>query len=98
MSAKFEVRHAELGADGTFYVERDGERVAEQIYRKTGDGKTAIIVHTEVEEALRGEGIARTLTMEAVAWARASGMKLIPVCPFAKAVFDRDSTIQDVLK
>ena len=98
MNAEIQVQHAELGADGTFYVERDGIRIAEQVYRKTGDGKTAIIVHTEVDESLRGEGIARRLTLETVGWARTSGLKLIPVCPFAKAIFARDPTIRDVLK
>ena len=98
MNAEINVQHAELGADGTFYLERGGIRLAEQIYRKSGDGKTAIIVHTEVDESLRGEGIARRLTLETVAWARTSGLKLIPVCPFAKAIFARDPTIRDVLK
>ena len=98
MSGDIEVQHAELGVDGAFYVERDGERLAEQIYRKTEDGKVAIIVHTEVAELLRGKGVARTLTLASVAWARAAGVKIIPVCPFAKAIFDRDPTIQDVLK
>lgn len=98
MSAEIQVQHAELGADGAFYVERDGERLAEQIYRKSGDGKTAIIVHTEVAELLQGQGVARKLTLATVAWARASGVKLIPVCPFAKAIFKRDPTIRDVLK
>jgi len=98
MNAEFHVQQAELGADGAFYVERDGIRIAEQVYRKTGDGKTAIIVHTEVDESLRGEGIARRLTLETVGWARTSGLKLIPVCPFAKAIFARDPTIRDVLK
>ena len=97
MSADVQVQHAELGLDGTFYIERDGERLAEQIYRKTKDGKTVIIVHTEVAESLRGEGIARKLTLATVAWARASGLKIVPVCPFAKAIFDRDPEIQDVL-
>jgi len=35
--------------------------------------------------------------LAAVDWARKSGVKLVPVCPFAKAVFDRDPTIRDVL-
>jgi uncharacterized protein len=93
-----QVQHAELGADGTFYVERDGERLAEQIYRKSEDGKTATIVHTEVAELLRGQGIARKLTLATVAWARATGVKIIPVCPFARAVLERDPKLQDVLK
>ena len=98
MSAQVEVKHFELGHRGAFYIERDGERVAEQTYSRTPDGKTAIIAHTEVSESLRGEGIARTLTLSTVAWARASGVKIVPVCPFAKAVFDRDPDLRDVLQ
>jgi uncharacterized protein len=98
MSADVQVQRAELGLDGAFYVERDGERLAEQVYRKSADGKSAIIVHTEVAELLRGEGIARKLTLAAVAWARASGVKLVPVCPFARAVFEHDPTLHDVLE
>jgi predicted GNAT family acetyltransferase len=57
----------------------------------------ASIDHTEVDESLRGQGIARKLTLAAVDWARKSGVKLVPICPFAKAVFDRDPSIHDVL-
>jgi hypothetical protein len=56
------------------------------------------IDHTEVDESLRGQGIARKLTLAAVDWARKSGVKLLPVCPFAKAVFDRDPSLHDVLE
>jgi len=98
MSAQVEVKHFELGHRGTFYIERDGEREAEQLYSKTPDGKTVIIAHTEVSESLRGQGIARTLTLATVAWARVSGVKIIPVCPFAKAIFDREPEIRDVLQ
>jgi predicted GNAT family acetyltransferase len=97
MSAEMEVKHAEAGHRGSFYIERDGERVAEQTYSKMPDGKTAIIDHTEVAQSLRGQGIARKLTLGAVEWARASGVKIIPICPFAKAVFDRDPDLRDVL-
>lgn len=96
MTPELEVRHAELGRDGTFYIERDGERLAEQVYFKSHDGKIATIVHTEVAEELQGHGIARKLTLAAVAWARATGMKLDPVCPFARAVFAHDPSIADV--
>ena len=82
---------------GAFYVEREGERVAEQTFSAAPDGKLVIIDHTEIAESLRGQGIARKLTLAAVDWARKSGVKLVPVCPFAKAVFDRDPTIRDVL-
>jgi predicted GNAT family acetyltransferase len=96
MSAEIQVQHAALGPQGAFYIEVDGERLAEQVYFKSRDGKTVTIAHTEVAEALRGQGIARKLTLAAVAWARAAGVKIVPVCPFARAVFDRDPAIADV--
>jgi hypothetical protein len=96
MSAGLEIRHAELGRDGVFYIEREGERLAEQVYSKSLDGKIATIAHTDVAEVLRGQGIARKLTLATVAWARASGVKIVPVCPFARSVFDRDPTLADV--
>jgi predicted GNAT family acetyltransferase len=97
MSAEPEVKHGEAGHRGSFYIERDGDRVAEQTYSKLPDGKTMIIDHTEVTDSLRGQGIVRKLTLVAVEWARASGVKIIPLCPFAKAVFDRDPDLRDVL-
>jgi len=91
------VQHEEKGHRGAFYIEREGERVAEQTLSAGPDGKIVLIDHTEVAESLRGQGIARKLTLASVDWARKSGVKLVPVCPFAKAVFDRDPAIRDVL-
>jgi predicted GNAT family acetyltransferase len=56
-----------------------------------------IIDHTEVDDSLRGQGIARLLTVNTVEWARQGGVKLVPVCPFAKAVFDKDPSLHDAL-
>ncbi|MCA1827534.1 MAG: GNAT family N-acetyltransferase [Myxococcales bacterium] len=90
-------RHLQHGRRHAFFVERDGKRVAEQTLSADADGKVVIIDHTEVDDSLRGQGIARLLTLNTVEWARASGVKLVPVCPFAKAVFDRDPSLRDVL-
>jgi len=32
-----------------------------------------------------------------VEWARASGKKILPLCPFAKSVFDKKPEYRDVL-
>jgi predicted GNAT family acetyltransferase len=32
-----------------------------------------------------------------VAWARAEQLKVIPLCPFARSVFQRDESLRDVL-
>jgi hypothetical protein len=97
MSDPMGIQRAEAGRGGAFFIEQDGKRIAEQVYTVRRPGKVVSIDHTEVDESLRGQGIARKLTLAAVDWARKSGVKLIPVCPFAKAVFDRDPSLHDVL-
>jgi predicted GNAT family acetyltransferase len=91
------VQREEKGKRGAFYIERDGERLAEQTFSAGADGKIVIIDHTDVSEQLRGQGIARKLTLAAVAWARETGVKIVPLCPVAKVIFDRDPALRDVL-
>ncbi|WP_242342511.1 GNAT family N-acetyltransferase [Anaeromyxobacter terrae] len=91
-----DVRHEEQGGRGAFYVEQGGRRVAELTYAGEGGGR-AVIEHTEVSDVLRGQGVARKLVDAAVTWARASGTRIVPICPYARAVFDRDASLRDVL-
>ena len=65
-------------------------------YRRK-DPHLVVIVHTEVDDALRGQGVGRKLLDATVAWARETGTKIIPTCPYAKAQFDKDKSIRDVL-
>ena len=92
-----EIKREVHGKRGAFFVEEGGKRVAEQTFSMGPDGKVFIIDHTEVDESLRGQGMARKLTEQAVKWARETGVKIVPVCPFAKAVFDREPSFRDVL-
>lgn len=91
------IEHAEEGGRGAFYVARQGIRLAEMTYSRV-DPKLVIIDHTEVNEALQGMGVARKLLDFAVAWARETGTQIIATCPYAKAQFDKDASIRDVLK
>src|SRR4029079_11835209 len=56
-----------------------------------------IIDHTAVPDALRGRGVGQALVLRAVEDARREGFKIIPLCPFAKAQFDRHADWHDVL-
>lgn len=56
-----------------------------------------IIDHTAVPDALRGRGVGQVLVLRAVEDARREGFKIIPLCPFAKAQFERHPDWQDVL-
>jgi uncharacterized protein len=92
-----EVKQSETGSHGAFFVEREGVRLAEMTYSKTPDGKRLIIDHTDVSGALKGQGVGKQLVAHAVEWARRDGLTIMPLCPFAKATFDKTPDWQDVL-
>jgi uncharacterized protein len=89
------IAHEEQGHRGAFYIERDGKRLASLTY--TVAGSKVILDHTEVDDALRGSGAGRQLVATAVEWARASDRRLLPLCPFARSVFDKSPELRDVL-
>ncbi|WP_367390492.1 GNAT family N-acetyltransferase [Lewinella sp. LCG006] len=82
---------------GRVFMEERRELLAEMTYSKAGDS-LLIIDHTYVAESLKGQGIGRLLLDVIVAMTRRQGKKIIPLCPFAKSVFDKDPSIRDVLK
>ena len=53
--------------------------------------------HTEVGPPLRGQRLTRSLVEAAVIWAREQHIRLVPVCPFARAVFEQEPSFRDVL-
>jgi uncharacterized protein len=91
-----EIKLQQSGSKGSFYIEGNGIRQAEMTFSKAGD-KLIIIDHTEVSDALRGKGAGKKLVEAAVMHARANSLKILPLCPFAKSVFDRSPEFRDVL-
>ena len=88
--------HEEAASKGAFYIDKAGQRVAEMTYSRT-NATMIIIDHTDVDDSLRGEGVGRQLLNALVDWARSTGTKVLPLCPFAKSQFDKDPAIRDVL-
>ena len=91
------VQFEQTGHRGAFFLMAGGERSAELVFSAGPGGKLVILEHTEVSPALQGHGAARELVEAAVEWARREGLRLVPLCPFAKAVFDREPAFRDVL-
>lgn len=91
-----QIEHKEINGKGVFFVSVDGKRLAEMVYTKPADNKM-IIEHTEVDDSLGGKGVGAQLVHAAVEYARTHQMKIIPLCPFAKSVFDRKKEYHDVL-
>lgn len=90
------IQHQETGHRGAFYVERDGQRLAEMTYSRA-NATLIIIDHTEVDESLAGQGVGRRLLDALVQWARATHTQVMATCPFALAQFRKDASIRDVL-
>ena len=90
------VEHEEANAKGAFFMRHAGQRVAEMTYSRT-NASMVIVDHTDVDESLRGQGAGRQLLDALVAWARATHTRVLPLCPYAKAQFDKDASIRDVL-
>ncbi|MGO1597170.1 MAG: GNAT family N-acetyltransferase [Sphingobacterium sp.] len=84
------------GSKGAFIAQEDGKKVGEMTYSQAGAGKF-IIDHTEVDPEEKGKGIGHLLLFKVVEYARENQLKIIPLCPFAKASFERDINIRDVL-
>jgi len=91
-----DIQHIEHGSKGAFIIKENNERLAEMTYSKAGDS-LIIIDHTEVSDALRGKGAGKQLVIAAVEYARANQLKILPLCPFAKSVFDKTPEFSDVL-
>jgi predicted GNAT family acetyltransferase len=89
------IEHEQQGHRGAFFVEEEGRRLAQMTY--TMAGAKVIIDHTEVDDALRGTGTGRKLVAAAVDWAREEELQVLPLCPFARSVFDKSPELGDVL-
>ncbi|WP_125719781.1 GNAT family N-acetyltransferase [Flavobacterium ustbae] len=81
---------------GYFEALEDGKQAGQMTYTWAGNDKF-IIDHTEVSPEFNGKGVGKKLVMAAVDYARANNVKIIPLCPFAKSVFDKVEDIRDVL-
>ncbi|MET3732414.1 GNAT family N-acetyltransferase [Moheibacter stercoris] len=81
---------------GFFRAVEDDVQAGLMTYSWTGTDKF-IIDHTEVNPDFSGQGVGKKMVMDAVDFARANHIKIIPLCPFAKSVFDKEAEIRDVL-
>lgn len=83
-------------AKGRFVAKENGVVAGEMTFSQAGTDKI-IIDHTEVNPEFKGKGVGKEMVYAAVDFARTNNMKILPLCPFAKATFDKNTDIQDVL-
>ena len=91
-----EIQREEHGRKGAFFIDQDGEWIAELTYVKSGPDRI-VIDHTEVDEEHRHKGLGTELVKRAVEYARENNIKIRATCPFAKKVIEETDDYRDVL-
>ena len=95
-NSMIEIKQIDSGTKG-YFAAFDGKNEAGRM-SYTFAGETRMILdHTEVSDEYRGQNIGKRILMEVVEYARQNKIKIIPLCPFAKSVFDKMEEIRDVL-
>lgn len=92
------INQEQQGRNGEFFVEVEDKRVAVMTYSIADDG-LMIINHTEVDESLREKKVGFSLVNHAVELAREKHFYILPLCSFAKSLFDKKADEwKDVLR
>ena len=92
------IQQRQDGTKGSFYVAESSTMLAEMTYSMAADN-LMIIDHTEVSDELRGKNVGYQLVHRAVEYAREKQIRILPLCPFAKSVFDKKGAeFADVLR
>ena len=87
----------EVSETGGRYVTIVNGEEAEMTYSRAGKSRI-IIDHTGVPDSMRGLKVGLALVKRAVEDARAENFKIIPLCPFAKAMLNKHPEWQDTVQ
>ena len=79
--------------DSRFYKKDENENLICEITYFVEDSSMIVIDRTFVDDNYRGQGIAAQLVDRVVEMAREENKKIIPRCPFAKGMLERNSSL-----
>ncbi|NMM48291.1 GNAT family N-acetyltransferase [Marinigracilibium pacificum] len=82
---------------GRFVAMEDDMELGEMTY-SIANKDLIIVDHTGVNDEARGKGIGRALFLHLVDYLRTNEIKVIPLCPFAKLMFDKHHEMTDVVR
>tara|TARA_B100000787_G_C16067564_1_gene238382 strand:+ start:418 stop:696 length:279 start_codon:yes stop_codon:yes gene_type:complete len=91
-----EIKQRNTEEKGLFKASENNIEVGMMTYTWAGTDRF-IIDHTEVKPEFKGKSVGNKLVIAAVEFARKMNVSIIPLCPFAKSVFDKTKDIRYVL-
>ena len=89
---KVTIEREELNGASEFVLRLDGERHGFLEFTRP-EGGIMRIEYVEVSPALRGTGLGKQLVATAVTFAKDAGLRVVPICSYARAVIQRDPTM-----
>ncbi|MEM8897116.1 MAG: GNAT family N-acetyltransferase [Bacteroidota bacterium] len=92
-----EIDIKERDSKGFVIAKSDGKKAGAMTYSIPGTD-FIIIDHTEVEPEFKGQSVGKQLLFKLVEDVREKNLKVLPLCPFANAMFKKLPEIQDVLR
>jgi uncharacterized protein len=96
MESTIEFKVNDDGKKGGFMALLGTQSSGEIHYVWAGPDKL-IIDHTEVFSGFEGKGIGKALVLKVVELAREKKAKVLPLCPYAKSLFEKIQELKDVL-
>ncbi|GGJ30655.1 GNAT family N-acetyltransferase [Streptomyces brasiliensis] len=72
----------------------DGRAAGLTAYRDRGDQR--VFYHTEIDDAFAGQGLASILVTRALTDVRASGKRIVPVCPYVAKYLTKHHEFGDI--
>ena len=89
------IQQKETEGKGMFYIEKDGDMVAELTYTLR-DNDVMTLDHTETNPEMTGKGLASSLVKHSVEYAKKNNLKVDPLCEYAAVQFKRHEEYQEV--
>ena len=89
------IQQKETDGKGMFYIEDDGEIIAELSYTLK-DNNIMTLDHTETDPKFSGEGLASGLVKHSVDYAKKKNLKIDPLCSYAATQFERHEAYREV--
>jgi predicted GNAT family acetyltransferase len=86
------VRHVE--ARHRYEILVDSKSAGLTAYRDRDDQR--VFYHTEVDDAFAGQGLASVLVQQALTDVRASGKRIVPVCPYVAKFLKKHDEFTDI--
>ena len=97
MANELSLEKIDNGATGQYNVILEDERIGTISYSWIQPEHMSVD-YVMVNPLLRGKGIGNKVILALAAEARKEGFKMTPICGFARIVFMRDESLQDVLQ